>query len=189
MNCTGIPTHTVLLSSQRDVILQQRALVESNDNIPGMITSAVRNSGMVPAAEMQQIIQELRNVGGGLIQQLQGLSINEEETQQQVDQQDHNGQTVRLYYHQGIFIRIPPDFVFPTKCSLRDVFLRFHLHSPVDEIPPLKTLDSHSVKHIRKSKQILSDLRYLMSVLDAEAERKGLSIAGLQTQLEASEIF
>ena len=189
MNCTGIPTHTVLLSSQRDVILQQRALIQSNDNIPGMITTAVRNSGMAPGAEMQQILEELRSVGGGLIQQLQGLRINDGEAQQQVEQQDRNGQTVRLYYHQGIFIRIPPDFVFPTKCSLRDVFLRFHLHSPVDEIPPLKTLDSHSVKHIKRGKQILSDLRYLMAVLDAEAERKGLSTAGLRTQLEASEIF
>ena len=187
INCTGIPTHTVLLSSQRDVILQQRRLIKSNSEIPGMITTAVQNSGMAPGAEMQAMIAELRNVGGGLIQQLQGLRINE--GVEQVQQEQGGNHTVRLYHHEGRFIRIPPDFEFPKKCSLRDIFFRFHLHSTVDNIPPLKTLDSISMRHIRRGKQVLSDLRYLMAVLDAEAERKRLSTQGLRTQLEASEIF
>ena len=172
INCTGIPTHTVLLSSQRDVILQQPQLIESNNQIPGMITTAVQNSGVAPGAEMQAMITELRNVGGGLIQQLQGLGINEalQEQQQQVD-----NHTVRLYYHEGRFIRIPPDFEFPKKCSLRYIFFHFHLHCTVDNIPPLKTLDSISMRHIRRGKQILTDLRCFMAVLDAEAERKGLT--------------
>ena len=52
-----------------------------------------------------------------------------------------------------------------------------------------KTLDSISMRHVRRGKQILTDLRYLMAVLDAEVERKGLTTQGLRTQLEASEIF
>ena len=65
INCTGIPTHTVLLSSQHDAILQQQSLIESNNVIPGIITTAVQNSGMAPGAEIQAMIAELRNVGGG----------------------------------------------------------------------------------------------------------------------------
>ena len=117
------------------------------------------------------MITELRNVGGGLIQQLQGLRINEAAAaaapqDQQCRAENH---TVRLYYHEGRFIRITPDFEFPKKCSLRDIFFRFHLHSTVDNIPPLKTLDNISMRHIRRGKQVLADLRYLMAVLDVEA--------------------
>ena len=187
INCTGIPTHTVLLSSQRDVILQQRHMIATSNQIPGLITEAVQNSGMAPGSEIQNIIRELRNVGGSLMDQMRDLQINERQQEQQ--EQIQNLHTVRLYYHEGRFIQIPPDFVFPTKCSLRDVFLRYHLYSTVDNIPPLKTLDSHSMKHIKRGKQVLADLRYLMSVLDVEAERQGLSTQCLRTQLEASEVF
>ena len=45
------------------------------------------------------------------------------------------------------------------------------------------------MRHIKRGKAILSDLRYLMSVLEAEAQRKGLSTEVIQTQLQASRIF
>ena len=45
------------------------------------------------------------------------------------------------------------------------------------------------MKDIKRGKAILSDLRYLMSVLEAEAQRKGLTIEVIQTQLQASRIF
>ena len=189
MNCTGIPTHTVLLSSQRDVVLQQRALVSSNIQIPDLVSTAVRENSLA-SGEVRNIIQELRDVGGGLIEQLQELQINDQQQEQPIEGlAAGQGQSVRLYYHQGRYIRIPPNFVFPTKCSLRDIFFYYHLSSPADGIPALKTLDSHSMRHIKRGKAVLSDLRYLMSVLDAEAQRKGLRMEGIQTQLQASRIF
>ena len=45
------------------------------------------------------------------------------------------------------------------------------------------------MRHIKRGKAVLSDLRYLMSVLDAEAQRKGLRTEDIQTQLQASRIF
>ena len=69
MNCTGIPTHTVLLSSQREVVLQQQALVSSNSQIPDMISTAVRENSLA-SGEVRDFIQELSDIGGGLIEQL-----------------------------------------------------------------------------------------------------------------------
>ena len=45
------------------------------------------------------------------------------------------------------------------------------------------------MRHIKRGKSILSDSRYLISVLEAEAQRKGLSTEGIQIQLQASRIF
>ena len=45
------------------------------------------------------------------------------------------------------------------------------------------------MRHIKRGKGILSDLRYLMSVVEAEAQRKRLNLEDIQTQLQASRIF
>ena len=83
MNCTGIPTHTVLLSSQREVVLQQQALESSNSQIPDMISTAVRENNLA-SGEVRDFIQELRDIGGGLIEQLQGLNINKQQQEQSI---------------------------------------------------------------------------------------------------------
>ena len=45
------------------------------------------------------------------------------------------------------------------------------------------------MRHIKRGKAILSDLRYLISVLEVEAQRKGLNTEGIQTQIQVSRIF
>ena len=71
---------------------------------------------------------------------------------------------------------------------MRNIFY-YHLSSSTDGIPALKSLDSHSMKHIKRGKAILSDLKYLMSVVEVEAQGIGLNTEGIQTQLQASRIF
>ena len=45
------------------------------------------------------------------------------------------------------------------------------------------------MRHFKRDKVILTDLQYLMSVLQAEAYKKGLNIQGVWIQLQASMIF
>ena len=89
-----------------------------------MISKAGHVNSLAPG-EDRDFIRELCDVGGGLIEQLQGLQINNQQQEQQREQQAAGqGEMVRLYYHhQGRYIQIPPNFIFPTKCSLRDIFL------------------------------------------------------------------
>ena len=104
MNCTGIPTHTVLISSQREVVLQQQALVSSNSQIPDMISTAVRKNSLV-SGEVRDFIQELHDIGGDLIDQLRGLHINKQQQEQPIEGlAAGQGEAVRLSYHKDRYI-------------------------------------------------------------------------------------
>ena len=129
-------------------------------------------------------VQELNN----LADRIQEMSVATEQ-QARPEQQAQNRDRVTLHVHNGRFIRIRPDFVFPKSCALRDIFFRFHVKDAIDDIPPLKLLDSASVLHIRRGKPTLSDLNFLMGVLEAEAQSIGKTTVGIRTQEEASELF
>ena len=55
-------------------------------------------------------------------------------------------------------------------------------------IPPLRIIDTASVKHIRRGRQTLNDMKYLMKVLEREAMVKGLDL-NITTQEETSVLF
>ena len=183
LQCTGIPSHTVLLASQRTVVLQQKKLVEKHEQLPGVIETAIQGTGLNPNAEFRAAVNELRTIGGDMIQQMRNITIVASPEREQRVQQ------INLHYHRGRYIRIPPDFVFPTKCSVKDAFVRYHVEDNVNEIPPLKLIDSASVEHIKRGKAYLSELRYLMSVIDQECVRQGIDTYEIKSQQDASEVF
>ena len=87
-----------------------------------MISTAVCKHSLA-SGEVRDFIQELHDISGALIEQLQGLHINKHQQKQPIEGlAAGQGELVRLYYHQGRYIQIPPNFVFPTKCSLQDIF-------------------------------------------------------------------
>ena len=69
-NCTGIVTHTVLLFSWREDVLQQQVLVA------GTISTAVHKNSLA-SGEVHDFIQELGDVCGGHVEQLEGIQIND----------------------------------------------------------------------------------------------------------------
>lgn len=91
--------------------------------------------------------------------------------------------------HKGRFIKVPPSFVFPKKCSLQDIFVRFHTKDTVRGIPALKCLDNQDVKHLVRGSQVLSDCRYLMWVFEALAREKGMTTVGLNSYEDAVEKY
>lgn len=186
ISATGIPSHVVLLASQRNVVIQQKKMVQSNDKIPELIKSAVQESGGIAehGPEFRAAVQELSN----LTDRISNIRVSHEVPTVQPTPQV-TGNIIQLHLHQGHFIRIPPTFIFPKSCALRDIFFRFHVKDSVENIPPLKVLDTHSVKHIQRGKATLSDLRFLMGVLEFEARQQNKTTVGLKTQEEASVIF
>ena len=196
---TGIPSHVVVLASQRNLVLQQRQMIANNNALPGIVETAVTNTTRAPRNEFQNAMQSLTSLSQNLIDKLENLDIRPREQAEDeptdtadpvVDIQDPEPPRMQidLHYHNGQFIRIDPTFVFPKQCSLRDIFFRYHLYDRIERIPPLRLLDSASVKHIKRGKQTLTDMRLLMKVLEAEAMRQGLSMP-ISTQQEASELF
>ena len=191
---TGIPSHTVLLASQRDMVLQQRELLAKSEEIPGVIRETIESANPV-SSELRNVVAELQTVGDNLISRMQNMQVqdpthddNESDVGSEASRvrDTHN---IQLHYHNGSFIRIDPGFIFPKKCSLRDIFFRFYLHDEVNNVPPLKLLDCASVRHIRRGKSTLSDLRFLMNVLNEEAGRQGILLHMMRNQVEASAVF
>ena len=91
---------------------------------------------------------------------LQATTTENESSATEIEEQPQSNTTsyqVKLYLHKGRLIRIDPNFVFPKWNSLRDIFFQYHIKDTVEDIPPLKTLDTNSVKRIKRGKSLLSD--------------------------------
>ena len=74
LNCTGIPSHIVLLASQRNVVLQQRELIKKYEDMPDMIQTAITKSGLVPNRDFREAVNELKALINNYFQaRLQGL--------------------------------------------------------------------------------------------------------------------
>ena len=190
LTCTGIPSHTVLLASQRNVVLQQRELIKKHEDIPDMIQTAIAESGLAPNRDFRDAVNELKTlINDDFLGRLQGLQVADRNDEQEQVDRGPRVNRVNLHYHNGRYIRIPPSFIFPTKCSLRDIFFRYHLKDEINDVPPLKLVDCNSVAHIKRGKGTLSDMKYLMCILEDECVRQEVSTSRLQTQQEASEAF
>jgi len=96
---------------------------------------------------------------------------------------------INLHLHEGEYIHIHPDFIFPKKCSLRDMFFRHHLKALRNGIPPLRVLDAKIVSHIKRGKSTLSDIRFLMRHLENAANEIGKTCNRLSLQREATALF
>ena len=99
---------------------------------------------------------------------LQTTTTENESSATKIEEQEQNNTIsyqVKLYLNQGRFMIIDPNFVFSKLCSLREIFFQYHVKDSVEDIPPLKLLDSMSVKQIKRGESLLSYLRYLMEVL------------------------
>ena len=201
-SATGIPSHVVILASQRNVIRQLQEMIVNNNNLPGVVTTAIQSANQGPRDEFHAAMSSLTTFGEQLVTRLENLSIREprqadtvelqvvEQDEQREDQEQGQDPrySVNLHYHNGRFIRIDPDFIFPKQCSLRDLFFRYYIPDRVMNIPPLRIIDTASVKHIRRGRQTLNDMKYLMKVLEREAMVKGLEL-NITTQEEASVLF
>ena len=201
-SATGIPSHIVLLASQRNVIKQLQEMIVNNNNLPGVVTTAIQSANQGPRDEFHAAMSSLTTFGEQLVTRLENLSIGgprqadtvelqvvEQDEQREDQEQGQDPRySVNLHYHNGRFIRIDPDFIFPKQCSLRDLFFRYYIPDRVMNIPPLRIIDTASVKHIRRGRQTLNDMKYLMKVLEREAMVKGLEL-NITTQEEASVLF
>ena len=95
LHCTGIPSHTVLLASQRTVVMQQKELVEKHNDLPGVIQTTIQGTGVNPNAEFRAAVNELRTIGGSMIDQMRNMTIVAQPTREQRVQQ------INLHYHRG----------------------------------------------------------------------------------------
>ena len=126
-SATGIPSHIVLLASQRNVIKQLQEMIVNNNNLPGVVTTAIQSANQGPRDEFHAAMSSLTTFGEQLVTRLENLNIREprqadtvelqvvEQDEQREDQEQGQDPrySVNLHYHNGRFIRIDPNFIFP----------------------------------------------------------------------------
>ena len=112
---------------------------------------------------------------------LQATTTKNESSATEIEEQEQNNTTsnqIKLHLHQGRFIRIDHNFVFPKRLY----YFRNHVKDTEEDIPPLKLLDSKSIRHIKRGKSSLSDLTCLIGVLEQEANMQVLMTIGISGQ-------
>ena len=71
--------------------------------------------------------------------------------------------------------RVPSTFHFPM-LRLEDIYVFWHCGAPEQKIPPMKFFDASDVSLLKRSKTNLSEVRAVMTLLDLEASKLGMTI-------------
>ena len=116
-------------------------MVVNNNNLPGVLTTAIQSANQGSRDEFQAAMNSLTTFGEQLVTRLENLNIagpgqadtvevqaDTVEGEERQDQEQDPRYNVNLHYHDGRFIRIDPEFIFPKQCSLRDILFSL-LHS------------------------------------------------------------
>jgi len=166
--------------------------VTDNASIPLLVHNALKEGG--GGDDYNKVVEELKMISAKpdeiqYPQSEQDEGKNEDRKEEDGGSRYTSTMLINLHLHEGEYIHIHPDFIFPKNCSLRDIVFRFHLKDLRNGILPLRVLDATSVRHRKRGKSTLSDIRYLMRHLENAANEIGKTCNRLSSQREATELF
>eukprot|EP00543_Licmophora_paradoxa_P000258 CAMPEP_0202453246 /NCGR_PEP_ID=MMETSP1360-20130828/11260_1 /ASSEMBLY_ACC=CAM_ASM_000848 /TAXON_ID=515479 /ORGANISM="Licmophora paradoxa, Strain CCMP2313" /LENGTH=647 /DNA_ID=CAMNT_0049072285 /DNA_START=54 /DNA_END=1997 /DNA_ORIENTATION=+ len=94
-------------------------------------------------------------------------------------------QGVLCWIHSGGMRRVPQDWVFPCE-NLLQMYKLWHLGD--GRVCPLKHIRPKDVNHIKRGRQNLEEVRFMMTMLDLDANNKGL-LKSIMKEQDAVEAF
>jgi len=117
--CTGIPNHVVLLASRHSLVLQQEnQLISDNASIPLLVQNALQEGG--GGDDYNKVVHELKMISKKLtkhkIQKVKMKKYVEDRNEEDGSRYTSTMQ-INLHLHEGEYIPIHPDFIFPKKTS------------------------------------------------------------------------
>ena len=95
-----------------------------------------------------------------------------------------NTTSYALHFYKGKFHRVPEDWRFPTG-TLHDIWMAFNCGDTVNNIPPIRSLNSDDVKHLddipipeggkrrRLARKTLSDMKRVCNYIQKMAQEQG----------------
>ena len=102
---------------------------------------------------------------------------NEDEHQEAGEEVEQTGsRRIRIYTHNdGRFWKVPPGWTFPVGSCL-EAWKKWCCTSYYQDlsIPPLRCLANYDVNHLPRGEMYLSELRFMMNVLQDEAIRRNI---------------
>ncbi|ETP24222.1 hypothetical protein F441_02737 [Phytophthora nicotianae CJ01A1] len=177
LHATGVPPHVAILGKMKGLLEATLQTVEHID--------AAR------ASTVKEIMSELekRAIGAGTVT-FEGLDLALKRcldtvgvmdlvnklntTPVQTTCQLVEGETpvIPSFFWGGRFRRVPQEFQLPD-CSVATLWVMWQCGNATKKIPPLRMLDGLDMPN-RNMQKRLSDIRYLMSSVEAEARRIGM---------------
>ena len=86
---------------------------------------------------------------------------------------DHGG---RWFFWEGIYRRVPEDWVFPNKMTLRTAWHRYFLCDHESGVCPLKYLTASDMKKQSNGRRNISNLKMLMNFMTDKCREKGIFV-------------
>ena len=150
-NATGIPTHVMLLADMQKVIQAQHIFLFKMKNIINEEFDK-RQVGHATFQVQKQVESMLSTFQDKIIQKVDAISTNK--TSQSgmsgpgkgpnpFGGTDHGG---RWFFWRGAYRRVPEDWVFPNKMTLRTAWHRYFLMDHESGVCPLKYLTATDLK-------------------------------------------
>ena len=81
----------------------------------------------------------------------------------------------RWYHWKGAYRKVPIDWNFPNKMTLRTAMLRYYLTDHTNEIYPLKYITGSDVINCKNGRRNFSNLHMLMKYMADEARRRDIA--------------
>ena len=179
---TAIPVHAMLMADIQKVIKSQQAVItqvafiikkELDTREVGHTTFQVKN-------QVEQMLHSFESRGVTKIDSLQ----KKEESSSSVTPGDDamtiggSSSTIeggRWYHWKGAYRKVPVDWNFPNKMTLRTAVLRYYLADHTNGICPLKYITGTDVINCKNGCRNISNLHMLMKYMADEARRRNIA--------------
>ena len=189
-DATGLPPHVIAYQYHKET-------QEMISGLPGIFEIMLDDrqfNGQISLSQMQNLIQN-----GPLMQDIARdiAAVKRLVTEESSNANRATGRITladnqaRQYQHSdGKLRRVPEGWVFP-HFTLMQAYVYWHCGDEQSEnqVCPMKLFAARDVSHLRRGRLNLSDLRYLMSLIDEKTTAVGMPPQDVMTRSEANSCF
>ena len=176
---TGIPPHVMLLASMQKVINSQHFfLVKMKEIINSEFDK--RELGHATFQVQKQVEQMLVSFESNVIKKLEtfgATSKNENSSSNESESSPTRNHTGGKWYHWGgKYRRVPHDWEFPNKMTLRTAWHWWFLEDHKNQVCPLRYLTSTDLHNCKNGRRNISSMKTLMNAMVSEAKKKNVYV-------------
>jgi hypothetical protein len=175
---TGIPPHVTMLTMLKKVSDSQDAMPKE---VVGDVIKELDDRGTLGGFNenrmrgmITEMTERLSNEISSTTTNNNNQETNEEALRPNEDEADPDGNERRghrVFHYNGAMHYLPQSFEFPRGMNLKAMMSLFLVGMPEQQVPPLRILNgSFDVMHLKRGKQQLADMRFLMKTVETEAK-------------------
>ena len=172
---TGIPAHVMLMADMQRVIRSQQSVIAQ---VACIIKKEFdqREVGHATFQVQHQVEKMLSSFESRVVTKLDSLK---QKSSSSTDECSPNGLSAtieggRWYHWEGHYRKVPSDWNFPNKMTLRTAIHRYYLPDLMNDICPLKYLTGTDVIKCKNGRRNISSLHMLMKFMADEAKNKSI---------------